>query len=97
MAAPVKHTCPDIDKVIKSINDLLEIAKKWEDESYYNEVEYYLYDIPDKLEKLRDSNSSLRDWGEEIEKELIELSNSYAAIADEYEELKANLIEMNLN
>jgi predicted nuclease with TOPRIM domain len=100
MSAPVKYTCPDIDRIIKDINDLLKIANKWEDESHYGEAEYYLYDIPDKLEELRHSNSSLRDWGEDLEKELDEkvkeisdLDNTVSTLTDEVERLKRILIE----
>lgn len=76
MAAPIKHTCPDIDKYIKSIKreiikerDLKHFSEK---ELYNtcvsmsNELEYCI----DYLEDLRKSNEALREWGEGLDKEL---------------------------
>jgi hypothetical protein len=72
MSAPVKHTCPDIDALINSVRELLKIADN-SDESIAEDACYLLKDFEWKLEKLRDSNSSLRSWGEELESEVDKL------------------------
>ena len=66
---PIKHTCPDIDKYIKSIK--MEIVK---DRELKNMGEQDLLDVAssmsselerciDYLEELRKSNETLRNWG----------------------------------
>lgn len=72
--APVRHTCPDIDKYLKRINwavcnklkgleydDLLSIAETMNDE---------LNDCINYLEELRSSNGELRDWGHDLVSDL---------------------------
>lgn len=65
---PIKHTCPDIDKVIKSIEKINKLShlKGQED---FEEVKDLLSDINsecwgiiDVLESLRKSNEDLRSW-----------------------------------
>lgn len=78
MAAPVKHTCPDIDKYIKWIKqcickdsdlknmnemDLLETAQSMNSQ---------LEECIGYLEQLRSSNHELREWGEGLDSELQE-------------------------
>lgn len=64
MAAPVRHTCPDIDKVIKRITSALKyadkgksITKKHTDEwDYFDCVCDELDGLEYEIEKLRSSN-----------------------------------------
>lgn len=82
MPAPVKHTCPDIDKIIASIKSALRtcntarkhFGKDHEAEDYFWDIASELDDIEGKLEYLRKANSALREWGEGLEKEISELS-----------------------
>lgn len=60
MAAPVKYTCPDIDRAI----DYLEDVKRLIDTS----IRYF--------EELRSANQALREWGEGLENELEEAANT---------------------
>ena len=68
---PVPHTCPDIDKVIKNINEALkECNVRRRVESTTDElaerlsnIEWVLGGLEDDLEKLRTANSLLREWG----------------------------------
>lgn len=88
MPAPIKHTCPDIDFVIKQIRSAIKLADgKYIDESNYkdclNEIIDSLYRLDDRLEELRDANRALREWGENLEHELTFLT-------EENEELKNN-------
>ena len=72
---PIKHTCPEIDKYIKSIKFALfkerELEKLSEEElmdaatTMSSELEYCI----EYLEELRRSNDTLRRWGiEEAER-----------------------------
>lgn len=76
---PIKHTCPDIDKLIKGINEIQKLTKNYQkiDEvddlkDILSDVENILWDFEDKLEELRRANDTLRDWGiseaEEVDK-----------------------------
>jgi hypothetical protein len=77
MSAPVRHTCPNIDKLIINVNTLLDLAKSnKEDTDFPEEINCYLSDFEYELEKLRDSNSSLREWGEHLEEVLDDLEKT---------------------
>jgi predicted nuclease with TOPRIM domain len=76
MASPIKHTCPEIDKYIKCIKQAI-----YKDRDLKNMDEKDLYDAAsdmsselenciEYLEDLRKSNACLREWGEELDKEL---------------------------
>jgi len=81
MAAPVKHTCPDIDKYIKWIQ--MSICKKRDIKTMTEEelrdtcsaMNSQLEECIDYLEQLRSANGELRDWGEGLDKELEEAAN----------------------
>jgi len=83
MSAPVKHTCPDIDKTIAAIKKAMKYAAygmkglNKDDEAYgsFREIEYVLDGEENRLEKLRKANDSLRVWGTELEKENMSLQN----------------------
>lgn len=73
MSAPVKNTCPDIDKLIEYIKKAMKIAKDGRNEFPQADVEFYdiysyLDGCEDMLEDLRKSNSALRNWGYDLEK-----------------------------
>lgn len=77
MSAPVKHTCPDIDKAIKLIKEAIREAdqgKKLSDIDDMREslrwVINQIEDLPYMLEDLRKANHSLREWGEATEDSL---------------------------
>jgi len=81
MAAPVKHTCPDIDKYIKYIKMCIckerDIKNMTEEElkDTCSAMNNQLEECIDYLEQLRSSNGELRDWGEGLDKELEEAAN----------------------
>lgn len=67
---PIKHTCPDIDKLIKGQNEIMKLIKNYQkiDEitdfkDIISDIENILWDFESELEKLRNSNDTLRDWG----------------------------------
>ena len=101
---PIKYTCPDIDSVIEWIDDAIKSCDSKSDLENYtyeeriNDVKYYLRGCFDKLEELRSANSTLRDWGndinnelEEVEKERDEALDKVANLEDEIEDLKTQL------
>lgn len=77
MPAPVKHTCPDIDKAIKKVAAALKIAsagrkshdKGTDDYDNYDAIEDCLMYLEGDLEDLRSANDALRTWGTDMEKE----------------------------
>ena len=93
MSAPVNYTCPDIDAILRSLEELLNASKEW-GEDVQLDVESYLRNIPYELEKLRDSNSTLRDWGETLERELDTNRNELGKLMDEYSNLKDKMERM---
>ena len=101
---PIKYTCPDIDSVIEWIDSAMKSCDSKSDLENYtyeeriDDVKYYLRGCFDKLEELRSSNSTLRDWGndinnelEEVEKERDEALNKVSNLEDEIEDLKTQL------
>lgn len=81
MSAPVRHTCPDIDKVIDGIKQAMNdasngkvITEKNSDEwLHFDGIIDSLYGLEYVLEDLRKSNDSLRGWGHDLEKEISSL------------------------
>ena len=72
---PIKHTCPDIDKYIRRIKNVLTTERNLRtyehDELLASAIDMSseLESCIDYLEELRSSNDTLRQWGiEEAEK-----------------------------
>lgn len=109
---PVKNTCPDIDRIISTItsickqmescNDddgkdvLLECISEWK-----SELESIGTGRNNDLEDLRHSNSSLRDWGNEmyndaerLELERDEFETKYEDEKDKTSELKSKIDDL---
>lgn len=86
MPAPVKHTCPDIDKAIKQIKSALKAAidgkrgsVKGEDAwDCFDTIEDELWGLESQLEDLRKDNDYLRSWGHDLEKEVSNLEEELA-------------------
>jgi prefoldin subunit 5 len=79
--APVGHTCRDIDSAISSISD----------------CQYYLNNLIQELEGLRNDNSALREWCESIidlDVEKIVDENEY--LKEEIEDLKTQITDLEL-
>lgn len=101
MGAPVKHTCPDIDSVIKSIRNSLRICADsmksiGKGEPYYDcfdDIDTELRGVEDSLEELRNANSSLRDWGEGLEDKVNELDLRVDDLEDQLNTLQQKLDE----
>lgn len=70
---PVRNTCPDIDRLQKTIKDIQSDFASFKDTDDVNDflesmsnASWELKDIYDTLEELRSANSALRDWGHEL-------------------------------
>lgn len=93
MSAPINNTCPDIDEVIKGIEEAEKLASDFytnfsdktvvDIEEAFQDIANALFKLTDIMEELRNANSTLRDWGEKNE---IEVNRLEAEI----EELKSN-------
>lgn len=82
---PVRHTCPDIDRLKSDIEEAVKECKKDYDSldsaiDGFADVIYYIEDIPNELERLRDANSSLRDWGNALLDKVKELESDNARL-----------------
>ena len=94
MGAPIKHTCPDIDKVIKRLNELRvnvnDTIKKIESslDDMLNEIDGELSHVEDSLEELRSDNSALRDWGYQSEGKVNELEERVSDLKWELDNVK---------
>ena len=65
---PVGNTCPQINYIQSCINDAVKECKKDYDsfdlaKDGFSDVIYYIEDIPNELERIRDANDMLREWG----------------------------------
>jgi hypothetical protein len=67
---PIKHTCPDIDNLIKGQSEIMKLIRNYqriedidEFKDIISNIENILWDFEDRLEDLRKSNDILRDWG----------------------------------
>lgn len=70
---PAKQTCPDINRIQKTINEIINNFENFKQEdvsedflSSMQDASWELKDIYSTLEELRNANSALRDWGYEL-------------------------------
>lgn len=83
---PVDHTCPTIDAVIEDVKYLI---------SGEDDVPEDLIDtIIENIEKIRDANHQLREWGCERDEEATKNSNIIDDLNSEIEELKERVVEL---
>ena len=90
---PVRHTCPDIDRIKRNVEDAISICEK----EYYtidtakdgfDDVAYNISSIPEELEDLRSANSSLRYWGNALLDKVNELESTISKLEDNIYELE---------
>lgn len=90
MSAPVKHTCPDIDDCIKRLKSIIAESKRIEDEGLERDIIWEADYVIDELEKLRKANGALRDWGEELEKEIQDKEDQIFYLEEELKSKEVN-------
>jgi predicted nucleic acid-binding Zn-ribbon protein len=88
MPAPVKHTCPDIDAALKRLKDAMRSCKDIDDKTLARDIEWEIDYVMSDLENLRKANAALRDWGDDLEKQLEEKDNEIYELEQKLEEIK---------
>jgi predicted nuclease with TOPRIM domain len=96
MPSPVKHTCPDIDSVIKGLKDIQTEAKqgmrdndKGEDNyQRFKDIEWNIDFMIDTMEELRSVNSELRGYGEDMETEKVSREVENERLEEKLNDLK---------
>ncbi len=95
MAAPIKYTCPDIDRYIKDLkhwcperrNDI----EDWFTVEELKELCYNLInsidDCCNNFEDIRDANDILRTWGTSMEEKFETLQVQYNELEEKYNAL----------
>jgi len=98
--APVGHTCPDINKLQKRLDNIVSELKGYalmfpEYKSDINSLASDVYDVSGDLEGLRSDNESLRTWGyveskraDNAENRVEELEIEIESFKNEYEKTK---------
>jgi adenine specific DNA methylase Mod len=94
MSAPVKNTCPDIDKAIKGIKGAIQVAQNGRKEFKGHEAGDFFWDIIYELdglerimEELRSDNSALRDWGHGLTDQLQTAAEEISRLEQDIEDL----------
>jgi chromosome segregation protein len=86
---PIKYTCPDIDIVQKQLKECADSIE----EEYYSESRE-LRGIISDIEDLRDSNSGIRQWGEEQSERADKAENDLNEAEEKISELEYEIIEL---
>jgi chromosome segregation ATPase len=86
--APVKNTCPIIDDVINYIESFRESFSN-ED----NDIDFHF--ALGVMEDIRSANSELRDWGNDLYRELEELEQERNKLIDQLEDSQSELEKAN--
>lgn len=102
---PVKHTCPDIDRIIGTITNIVNQMKNCDDKDSNDDL---LENIKDwagdlesigvgkwcELESLRSSNGALRDWGNEMYNDAETLEAERDDFESKYEDAKDKILDL---
>jgi chromosome segregation ATPase len=102
---PVKHTCPDIDRIKSTItsivNDMKGVGEDDLEKSLLETINDWVLELESigvgkwcELESLRDSNSALREWGCEMYNEAEKLEEERDEFESEVEKLKSQVSEL---
>lgn len=84
---PVGNTCPQINYIQSCINDAVKECKKDYDsfdlaKDGFSDVIYYIEDIPNELERIRDANDMLREWGNALLDKVKELESENERLSE---------------
>lgn len=84
---PVGNTCPQINYIQSCINDAVKECKKDYDsfdlaKDGFSDVLYYIEDIPNELERIRDANDMLREWGNALLDKVKELESENERLSE---------------
>ena len=84
--APVGNTCPKIDNVIAIIDNLSEYDINIDDE--FSNMEKDVKEAISIMENIRSDNSELREWGNELFREKVDLENNVYQLEKRISELE---------
>lgn len=96
-----KHTCPDIDRILEIVNNVLKVCDKgFDSDDSLNDINNKLgslwYEVTpaiELLEELRESNHSLRTLAIDFEDKCFDLENDIEDLQEEIRDLKQQLEE----
>lgn len=99
---PIKNTCPDIDAVISTIQQMVQQMKMFDDKDDKDVILEYISDWTVDLssigighrcdiEDLRTANSTLREWGNGLVSDIEYVEEERDALAEQCEKLKEEL------
>ena len=102
---PVKHTCPDIDRIISTITSIVKAMDNCDDrdekEDLLSQIKDWSGDLTGigfgkwcEMETLRSSNSALRDWGSEMYSEAESLETERDELEIKCDELKDKVSDL---
>lgn len=98
MAAPVKNTCPDIDRGIKALKQAMsEIRDGIEDKQAVRSIEIEIDTAIAYFEEVRSANESLRSWGKELEDEIESSANYINDLEEKVASLEKDLANQTIN
>lgn len=89
MAAPIKPTCPDINRALKHLDRaILELNGEIENPKVEKSIIYEIEQAANYFEELRKSNDQLRNWGEDLENQLQTAAEEINSLENRLEETK---------
>lgn len=102
---PVKHTCPDINKIIATITDIVKSMDACVKDDDINDLIDWIHDWSGELtsigfgriclmEDLRSSNDALRTWGNELYSEAEQLDSEIDRLQNSISQLEEEIIEL---
>lgn len=102
---PVKHTCPDIDRIKNTITSIVNEMKNCDDrdstDDLLENIKDWASDLESigvgkwcELENLRSSNGALRDWGNEMYNDAETLEAEKDVLEGKYEDAKNNISDL---
>lgn len=102
---PVRHTCPDIDRIISTITSIVKemdgCDNEDEKETLIEQIGNWKSELASigvgkwcEMETLRSSNSALRDWGSEMYNEAESLETDRDNFESKFDELKDKISEL---
>lgn len=102
---PVKHTCPDIDRLIGTITRIVKEMDSCDNEDekglLLDQISDWKSDLGNigvgnrcELEDLRSSNSALRDWGQEMYNDAESLEAERDEIQSKYDKVLDRISEL---
>lgn len=102
---PVRHTCPDIDRIISTITSIVSDMDRCSNDDEISDlidnINTWSYNLTSighgnhcELEDLRASNNALRTWGNDLYQEAEQLDTEIERLNNEIERLESKVTEL---